>query len=56
MRRRLSSRLTFFHKLVFPIIWLGGFASGIIASSISHQGALRDHPTAEYLRVRAGLR
>jgi len=32
MRRRLSSRLTFFYKVVFPTIWLGGFSVGTIAS------------------------
>jgi hypothetical protein len=28
MNRQLSSRMTFFYKVVFPTIWIGGFASG----------------------------
>lgn len=32
---RLSSRLTFFHKLVFPIVWLLAFATGTLLLSTS---------------------
>jgi hypothetical protein len=32
---RLSSRLTFFHKLVFPTMWMLAFASGTLLLSIS---------------------
>jgi hypothetical protein len=32
---RLSSRLTFFHKLVFPIVWILAFATGTLLLSTS---------------------
>lgn len=35
MNRELSSRWTFFHKFVFPTIWIGGFASGTAAMFLS---------------------
>lgn len=31
MRRLLSSRMTFFHKIVFPTVWIGGFSFGTLA-------------------------
>ena len=37
----LSSRLTFFSKVIFPIVWIGGFGVGTIAlwtnNSVPHQ-------------------
>lgn len=30
MRRPLSSELTFFWKVIFPTLWLGGFGTGIV--------------------------
>jgi tryptophan-rich sensory protein len=35
MNRELSSRWTFFHKFVFPTIWICGFASGTAAMFLS---------------------
>jgi tryptophan-rich sensory protein len=35
MNRELSSRWTFFHKVVFPTIWIGGFASGTAVMFLS---------------------
>lgn len=32
---RLSSLLTFFHKLIFPTVWLGGFGLGTVLFAIN---------------------
>lgn len=43
---RLSSYLTFFYKLVFPTLWLGGFGVGTIVLILSRRPTLSFVPLA----------
>ena len=38
MNRQLSSQWTFFYKVVFPTIWIGGFGLGTVIMFISPDG------------------
>jgi hypothetical protein len=35
-----SSRLTFFYKFIFPVIWISGFGLGIIVVELAHNSPL----------------
>jgi hypothetical protein len=41
----LSSRLTFFYKLVFPTLWLGGFAIATVVLAVSPASEAHDAPS-----------
>ena len=44
MRERISSAQTFFAKVVFPVVWIGGFSIGTIALFAAERMAGRPTP------------
>jgi len=44
MRERISSAQTFFAKVVFPVVWIGGFSIGTIALFAAERMTARPAP------------